>query len=223
MGRKTLGQILVFFFSLMFFSSCAEHVTVTPPVSTSLGYGVFEAMGEIHRYPVHLGLFIDPKLRDETIRVSRELGTAEIPVGQVVAAKIIQVLSYKFERLTFVKDQNNGPPVIFSVALEGENPSVGVDINQHPVGLSAAATFDVVAKVDARLRMTLTENGQQIWIGHARVVKEMTSGGAAYGVTEGSNQATDITNRVTDELMVDFVRQIQRSSEFNNFFQRKKT
>jgi hypothetical protein len=181
-------------------------------------------MGEIRRYPVHVGLLIDPKLQEEMIRVTRQLGTAEIPFGQIVSAKIIQVLSYKFDRLTFVADPTNAPPLLLAVALEGENPSVAVDVNQHPVvGLSGAATFDVVAKVDARVRMTLTESGEQIWIGHARVVGEAVSGGAAYGVMEGSSQATDITNRVTDELVADFVRQIQRSTELKNYFEGRNT
>jgi hypothetical protein len=210
--------------SAVFLTACGQHVTVRPPATTSLGYRVFQAMGEIRRYPVHVGLLIDPKLQGEMIRVTRQLGTAEIPFGQIVSAKIIQVLSYKFDRLTFVADPTNAPPLVLAVALEGENPSVAVDVNQHPVvGLSGAATFDVVAKVDARVRMTLTESGKQIWIGHARVVGEAVSGGAAYGVMEGSSQATDITNRVTDELVADFVRQLQRSTELNNYFEGKNT
>ena len=40
-------------------------VTVRPAVSTSRGYPVFKAMGEIRRYPLHVGLFIDPKLEEE--------------------------------------------------------------------------------------------------------------------------------------------------------------
>src|SRR3989304_10577958 len=87
---------------LVALSACGQHVTVRPAVSTSLGYSVFKAMGEIRRYPLHVGLFIDPKLEAESIRVTRELGTAEIAFGQIVAAKVIQALSYKFERLTFV-------------------------------------------------------------------------------------------------------------------------
>jgi len=104
-----------------------------------------------------------------------------------------------------------------SFALEGENPSVGVDINNY------GSTFDVVAKVDARMRITLTESGQQVWIGHARVVGEETSGGAAYGIAEGSSQATDITNRATDDLIADFALQLERSREFKNFFEGKKS
>jgi hypothetical protein len=203
--------------------ACGQHVTVRPAVSTSLGYPVFKAMGEIRRYPLHVGLFIDPKLEEESIRVTRELGTAEIAFGQIVAAKVIQALSYKFERLTFVTDPTNAPPLLLALSLEGENPAVGVDLNKYPIGLSNAGTFEYVAKVDARLRITLSENGQQVWLGFARVVKEMTSGGAAYGVIEGSSQASDITNRVTDELVADLMLQMQRSVELRNFLEGKKT
>ncbi|HWP56693.1 MAG TPA: hypothetical protein VNL14_02265 [Candidatus Acidoferrales bacterium] len=203
-------------------AGCAKHVTVRPPVTTSLGYRVFKALGEIHRYPFHVGVLIDPKLEEETIRVTRDLGTAEIPFGQVVSAKVLQLLIYKFERLTLVTDINKAPPLVLAIALEGDKPSVGVDINEHPTFISAASTFDVVAKVDVRLRLTLTENGQQVWVGHARTVGEAVSGGAAYGVMEGSSQATDITNRVTDELVADLARQMQRSEELRKFFEGKK-
>ena len=100
-------------------------------------------------------------------------------------------------------------------------------------GLTAAAMLELlrpnwalgqqVPKDDARLRITLSENGQQVWLGFARVVKEMTSGGAAYGVIEGSSQASDITNRVTDELVADLMLQMQRSVELRTFLEGKKT
>jgi hypothetical protein len=179
-------------------------------------------MGEIHRYPVHVGLLIDPKLEAEMIRVTRDLGTAEIPFGQIVSAKLIQALSYKFERITLVTEATKAPPLLFAVALEGENPSVGVDINHYPTYVSGASTFDVVAKVDARLRLTLSDNGSQVWLGHARVVGEAISGGAAYAVMEGSSQAVDITNRVTDELMADLMTQMRRSTELARFLEGKK-
>jgi hypothetical protein len=72
---------------------CAKHVTVYPPVNNSLGYPVFQALGEINRAPLHVGLFIEPKLKDEKIRVTRELGTAEIAIGEVLSSKLIQALS----------------------------------------------------------------------------------------------------------------------------------
>lgn len=45
--------------------ACGQHVTVRPAVSTSLGYPVFKAMGEIRRYPLHVGSCNDPKLEEE--------------------------------------------------------------------------------------------------------------------------------------------------------------
>jgi hypothetical protein len=107
-------------------------------------------MGEIRRYPLHVGLFIHPKLEAETISVTGDLGTAEIAFGQIVSAKVIQALSYKFERITFVANPAQAPSLLLSLAMEGENPSVGVDLNHYQVFMSQAATFDVVAKVDAR-------------------------------------------------------------------------
>jgi hypothetical protein len=179
-------------------------------------------MGEINRYPVHVGLFVDHKLEEEMIRVPGDLGTTEIEFGKIVAAKVMQALSYKFERITFVQNVTSAPPLLLTIALEGENPSVGVDINQYP-HISGASTFDIVAKVDARMLITLSENGEQVWVGHARVVGEATSGGAAYGVSEGNAQAVDITNRVTDELVADLMTQIQKSNELRKFLETRKS
>ncbi len=172
--------------------------------------------------PVHVGLLLDKKLTTETIRISRELGTVEVAFGEIISAKLIQALSYRFERITLITNPENAPPLLIHVALEGEKPAVGVDVEQYPVALTGAATFDVIAKVDARLRATLTENGQTVWIGHARVVEEMRSGGAAYGVYEGSTQASDITNRVTDRLVADLMLQMRKSSALKKFLEEKK-
>jgi hypothetical protein len=111
---------------------CAKHVTVYPPVNTSLGYPVFLALGEINRDPLHVGLFLEPKLRGEKIQVTRQLGTAEIAIGEVLSSKLIQALSYKFERISLLTDPKSAPPLLFTIGLEGEGPAVGVDINQYP-------------------------------------------------------------------------------------------
>lgn len=147
---------------LLIFSGCAKHVAIRPPVNTSLGYTVFQALGEIHRSPVHIGLHLDPKLRTETIRVTRELGTAEITIGEILSAKLIQALSYKFDRITFINDPKNAPLLVLNIALEGEGPAVGVAIQQYPHLLSGGGTFEVVAKVDIRLRATLSDNGRSV-------------------------------------------------------------
>lgn len=206
---------------LLILYGCAKHVTIRPPVNTSLGYTVFQALGEIHRSPVHLGLHLDPKLRTETIRVSRGLGTAEIGIGEILSAKLIQALSYKFDQITLTNDPKNAPPLLLTIALEGEGPAVGVDIQIYP-DLSGASTFEVVAKVDARLRATLSDNGRAVWVGHARVVEEMQSGGAAYGAFEGSTQAAELTSRVSDRLVADLMLQMQRSTELKKILEEKK-
>lgn len=206
-------KIIVLTISWFVIGGCApKNVTVRPPVNSSLGFSVFQALGEIHREPIHIGLFIEPKLRTETIRVSRELGTAEIPAGEVLSAKLIQALSYKFERITLLDDLSNAPVLVLSVGLEGEGPAVSVDFKAY-----GGVTFEYFAKVDTRLRATLSENGQSVWTGHARLVEEMVAGGAAYAVAEGSSQAAELTTRVTDKLLADLMTQMQRSTELKNF------
>jgi hypothetical protein len=80
----------------------------------------------------------------------------------------------------------------------------------------------VVAKIDARLRANLSQNGQSVWVGHARMTQEMLSGGAAYGVTEGSAQAAELTNRLSDLLVADLMLQMQKSGELKKFLEARK-
>ena len=96
---------------MLLVTGCAKHVTIRPPLNTSLGFPVFQALGQIDRASVHIGLLLEPRLQTEKVRVSRELGTAEIAVGEVLSAKLTQALSYKFERISLVSDITNAPPL----------------------------------------------------------------------------------------------------------------
>lgn len=204
---------------LILLTGCVRHVTIRPPVSTSLGYEVFQELGEIYRAPLHVGLLIDKNLQELTIHHSEALGTAEVPIGQILAAKLIQLFSYKFERITLVTDHSNAPPLLLHIGLQGEDPSVGIDIDMS-TGLSGASTFDVIAKIDLRLRATLTDSEQTVWVGAARLVEEMKSGGVAYGAFDGATQASDITNRVTDLLVSKLAQQMRRSESLKTFLEK---
>jgi hypothetical protein len=207
---------------LFFVTGCAKHVTIRPPINSSLGLTVFQALGEIDRAPVHIGLPLEPRLQNEKISVAGELGTAEIAIGEVLSSKLIQAFSYKFERISLVNDITNAPPLVFTVGLDGEGPAVGVDIAMYSHLGTGGGTFEATAKVDTRLRATLSDNGESIWIGHARLVEEMVAGGAGYGVIEGSSQAAELTSRITDKLVADLMLQMQRSTELKKFFERYK-
>lgn len=206
---------------LIFLTGCARHVTIRPPVSTSLGYVVFQELGEIYRAPLHVGLLIDKQLQDLTTHHSGGLGTVEVPIGQILAAKLIKLVSYKFERITLVTNRSNAPPLLLHIGLQGENPSVGVDIDMS-ASLTGVTTFDVIAKIDLRLRATLTDNEQTVWVGAARLVEEMKSGGVAYGAMDGATQASDITNRVTDLLVSRLAQQMRRSESLRRFLENKR-
>jgi hypothetical protein len=206
---------------LILLSSCARQVTIRPPISSSLGYVVFKELAEIHRAPLHVGLLIENQLQELIIQHSGELGTAEVPIGQVLAAKIIKLVSYKFERITLIEDRNEAIPILMHMSLQGEQPSVGVEIDKTTNILTGATTFDVIAKVDLRLRATLTDNGETIWIGTARLVEQIKSGGAAYGVLEGATQTSDITNRITDALMADLAQQMRRSQNLQRYLEER--
>jgi hypothetical protein len=153
--------------------------------------------------------------------VSRELGTAEIAIGEILSSKLIQALSYKFERISFISDIRNAPPLVLTIGLDGEGPAVGVDMAMYTQLGSAGGTFEYTAKVDTRPRATLSDSGESIWVGHARMVEEMVAGGAGYGVIEGSSQAAELTSRITDKLVADLMLQMQRSTELKRFLDRK--
>lgn len=215
-----MSKRIFLFAILIFFTGCAaRNVTIRPPVTTSLGYVVFQELGEINRAPLHVGLFIDKKLQDLTIHHSEGLGTAEIPIGHVLAVKLIKLFSYKFERITLVTNRSKAPPLLLHVGLQGENPSVGIDIDIS-TGFSGVSTFDVIAKIDLRLRATLTDSEQTVWVGTARLVEEMKSGGVAYGAFDGATQASDLTNRVTDLLLSKLAQQMRRSESLKAFLEK---
>lgn len=157
------SSIMIFVMAMI--AGCGPRpVTVRPPVSTSLGYVVFQELGSINRAPVHIGLLIEKQLQDLTFNRSGQIGTTEIPLGQILAAKLIQVASYRFDRITLVDTPDNAPPLLLRIGLQGEKPSVGVEIDVS-TGFGGASTCDVIAKMDLNLRATLADQGQIIWVG----------------------------------------------------------
>jgi len=204
---------------LLALSGCGPRpTTVRPPVSTSLGYVVFQELGAINRAPVHIGLLIDKQLQGLMFNRSGQIGTTEIPLGQILAAKLIQVASYRFDRITLVENADNAPPLLLYIGLQGGEQSVGVEINVS-TGLGGASTFDVIAKMDLNLRATFTDHGQTIWVGAPRLVEEMKSGGAMYGLSDAGTQASDITHRVTDLLVAQFAQQMRRSESLQHYLE----
>jgi hypothetical protein len=88
---------------LLFVTGCAKQVTIRPPINSSLGFAVFQALSEIDRAPVHVGLLLEPKLQTAKISIKADLGTTEIAIGEVLSSKLVQALSYKFETDFFGK------------------------------------------------------------------------------------------------------------------------
>ena len=61
-----LKQSILLTFGLLALVGCAQHVTIRPPLNTSFGYPVFEALGDIHRAPVQVGLLLEQPLTELT-------------------------------------------------------------------------------------------------------------------------------------------------------------
>jgi hypothetical protein len=184
-----------------------------------------EELREIRRAPVHVGILIDPKLRDLMFHVERSVGMVgqvayNIAAGKVIAAKVIKLASYQFEEITIVHDRNAAPPLLLSVGLQQEQPGLTVDVSRRGV----TEMYDVKTNVDLRLRATLQDQGEQIWVGTARVTEEIRTGGLeSGGAIDVSRAISESVDRATDRLVANLMRQVRRSESLKRYMEEKRT
>lgn len=222
MKRNLRHSALLLLLSFPLAVGCAQHVMIRPPVNSSLGYSRWQALGEIRRMPVHVGLLLDPALQQLTYRNASQHATIEIPVGEVVSAKLVQILSYKFDRITLLSSIEHAPPMVLRIGLQSEKPVVGVSTDAHADFWTGIATVDVVAKVDMRLRAVLSDHQEVVWVGTPQIIEEFRSGGIMVRATDTVNQASDLTNRITDRIVAELVQQMQRSAAFQQYLEGKR-
>ncbi|GIX46090.1 MAG: hypothetical protein KatS3mg131_0301 [Candidatus Tectimicrobiota bacterium] len=221
---KNKRRMVVLTVSLALLTACGQ-VTVQPTLSSSVAIEALEELGEIRRAPVHVGILIDQKLRDLVFRVERPVGVVgqavyNVAAGRAIAAKLIKLASYQFEEISLVQDRQNAPPLLLTVGLQQEQPGLTVDVARRGI----TALYDVKTKIDLRLRATLHNRGEQIWVGTARVTEELQTGGL-----EGSGGAIDISrgisesiDRATDRLVANLMRQVRRSASLKKYLEEQR-
>jgi hypothetical protein len=205
-------------------TSCGQ-VVVQPTLSNSVGYEALQELGDLRRAPVHVGVLIEPDLRDLMFSIEREIGAGsqvlyKIPVGRAIAAKVVKLAGYQFSDVSVLAGRENAPPLLLHVSSQKEQPALDVDVSRR--GLSVL--YDVSSRVDLRLRASLSDASGPIWVGTARVTDEIKSGGL-----EGSGAAIDISralaetvDRATDRLVADLMRQVRRSSGLRQYLEARR-
>lgn len=211
MGRKfSVLWILPFFVA-----SCGK-VTMQPTLSSSVGFEAFEQLGHIQRAPVHVAVLIDPKLRDLVFHLEHGPAIYNIEAGRAMAAKIIKLASYMFDEVSIVSKRDEASPLLLNVGLQQEQPGMSVDVSQRIF----TAMSDISTKVDFRLRAALTEHGETIWVGTARVTDEVKTGGlTGQGGIDLSRAISETVDRATDRLVADLMRQVRRSESLKKYLE----
>lgn len=210
--------------SLLLLGGCGQ-VTVRPTLSASVGFEALQALGEIRRAPLHVGILVDSQLHDLTFRLDRQVGAVGqvvyvIPVGKVIAAKVVKLASYQFKDISIVKSSEGAPPLLLRVSLQQEEPGFTVEAARR--GLSVM--YDISSKIDLRLRATLTDQGDPIWVGTARVTDEVKTGGVegSGAMIELSRGISETVDRATDRLVANLMRQVRRSDSLRKYLEEKR-
>lgn len=114
--RSRTGFAAVGLAALFTLSGCGS--TQVAQLSTSLGVGAFENMGDLNQRDVHIALFVDQKLRDLNLTGEYKFTKFEFPAGEAFSAKLIKALSYNFRRITLLKTREAAVNPVPDATLE---------------------------------------------------------------------------------------------------------
>jgi hypothetical protein len=198
------------------------QVTMQPILSSSVSIEAFEELGEIRRAPVHVAILIQPELRNLTFQLEQGPAIYHVPVGKVIAAKLVKLASYQFNEVSLVRERSTTSGLLLDVGLQQEQPGLTADVDRR--GLTVMV--DVRARIDLRLRATLTDRDATIWVGAPRVTEEIQtgaleqSGGAAVDLSRAISETVD---RATDRLVADLMRQVRRSDNLRQYLEERRS
>lgn len=197
-------------------------VNVQPPLSSSLGWEALQAVGDFRRAPVHVGILVDPGVRDLVFEVTQSGGAGQavytIRAGQAIAAKIVKLALHQFEGVSLVERRDDAPPLLLQVTLQQEQPAYSLDVQTR------GNIYEVTTRVDVRLRASLADRGALIWVGTARVTDELRTGGVkgsglGNAVVDISRAISETTDIVTDRLVAELMRQARRSEGLRKYLE----
>jgi hypothetical protein len=109
-----------------------------------------EELGEIRRAPAYVTIFIYPELRDLNFQLTHGPVIYQVPVGRVIAAKLVKLASYQFSEVSIVR-QRPDRATLLHMGLQGEQPGLTTDVARR--GLTVMV--DVRTKIDLRLRAAM--------------------------------------------------------------------
>lgn len=194
-------------------------VTMQPTLSSSVGLEAFEELGQIQRAPAHVAVLIDPSLRDLLFRLEHGQAIYNVAAGRAIAVKVVKMASYMFNEVSIVKNRDDAGRLLLQVGLQQEQSGLAVDVTQR----FFTVMYDVSTKIDFRLRASLTDRGETIWVGTARVTDEVKTGGLeAGGAIDISRAISETVDRATDRLVADLMRQVRRSESLKKYLEGKR-
>jgi hypothetical protein len=208
--------------SLALLAGGCGHVTMQPTLSSSVSIEALEELGEIRRAPAHVTIFIDPELRDLNFQLTHGPVDYQVPVGRVIAAKLVTLASYQFSEVSIVRQRPDAATLLLHVGLQGEQPGLTTDVERR--GLTVMV--DVRTKIDLRLRAALGDGGRPIWVGASRITEEIQTGvleqtGSA--AADLSRAISETVDRATDRVVADLMRQVRRSESLRQYLEAKRT
>lgn len=223
-SHSKVRRVNFFVLGILYFLSGCGQVSVKPTLSSSVGYEALEQLGEIKRVPLHVGIYINPRVRELHFNVEQAVGAVgqtiyTVPAGKVVAAKLIKLATYQYDQISILKDTSNWNGLLLDVDLQKEQPEFVVSTSRR--GLTVM--YDFTAKVDFRLKASPADAGERVWVGAARVTDEFQTGGLENtgGMIDMSRGISEVVDRVTDQIVADLMNQVRRSESLKNYLKGK--
>jgi hypothetical protein len=192
-----------------------------PLLSPSVSIEALEELGEIRRVPSRVGILIEPELRNLTFQIEQRAAIYHLPVGRVIAAKLVKLATYMFNEISVLKKAPETPMLLMRVALQGEQPGLSTDVERR--GLTIMV--DVTAKIDLRLRASLADGADTIWVGASRVTQEIQSGVFEHGglhTPDISRPLSEAIDKATDLLVADLMSQVRRSDSLRQYLEARR-
>jgi hypothetical protein len=167
-------------------------------------------------------IFIQPELRNLTFQLEQGPAVYQVPVGRVIAAKLVKLASYQFSKVSLITERSSASGLLLDVGLQQEQRGLTADVDRR--GLTVMV--DVRTKIDLRLRAALTDQGAPIWVGAPRITDEIQTGAleqSGGAVVDLSRAISETVDRATDRLMADLMRQVRRSDSLRQYLEEKRS
>jgi len=182
----------------MFFAGCATPITTRLQPSPALSMESLSELGTIEHRKASVGVYLTPTLRnlEESLLLEPD-HTIIVPIGAPLGSKLLQALSYTFDRVSLVNDPAVKPGLDGVITVEPLEQHVDLTKKSNFWTSQRTAKLSLILEVKG----TLTDrNGNVVWVGTGKanevgeatyVPMEIRSSSAAFGLNEPLNKAID--------------------------------